>query len=122
MNKFLISNIILGCITSCAGWNNSQIKVENPHYQSYQYNNEKGYEVRFQLKDKKAVPEYVVLNNIRQDIPTNNKNAQGIYSVKVIAETREIQNYNVKGDTRENGIGFRIGKEEVFQPVDFKRK
>lgn len=118
MNKFLYSNIIFASIFSCASISQDCVRVKEATYELYQMAEERGYHLRFQVKTKNAIPKYVVMNKIKQDIPNNATN--GMYSVKVIAQTQRIQGYKVEGTNQENGIMFQVGSKEIYQKVNFK--
>ncbi len=104
-------------LTSCTSQN--KIKVTDAYYSPYQYGDEKGYNVHFIIKNKGVIPSYIILNKIQQKIyPPEQKTS--IYTLKVVAESRKINDFKPVISNKENGIGFVLDSEEVFVPVKFQ--
>lgn len=126
MKKTYIRNVIIGIFLSftfisCQIFQSKEIpKVIDPSYSTYNNSGEKGYEVTFGLSQE-AEPIFLIINKIKHPISSENKNGL-VYKVKVIAETRKIENHKVEGTSEENGIIFRVKGQEVYKPVRFTLK
>ena len=75
--------------------------------------------MNFTLKDKHAQPVALILNHIEQKIPADAASS-GNYTVNVIAQSRRILDFKPKKTSKEDGIYFKNGEENVFKPVNFK--
>ena len=116
----LIIISLFAYIFSCVG-QKCYPEVKNATYKPYQMNGERGYIVEFELSNENVKPVAVVINRIKRTISPADKNGLK-YRINVIAETRKIHNYKVKGSDKQNGIYFSPENEKSFQPVDFKLK
>ncbi|WP_143068758.1 hypothetical protein [Kaistella treverensis] len=105
-------------IFSCVG-QKSYPEVKNATYKPYQINGERGYIIEFELSNDNVKPAAVVINRIKKTISPADKNGLK-YRINVIAETRKILNYKVKGSEKENGIYFSSENEKSFKPVEFE--
>jgi len=116
----LIIISLFAWIFSCVG-QKSYPEVKNATYKPYQINGERGYIIEFELSNDNVKPAAVVINRIKKTISPADKNGLK-YRINVIAETRKILNYKVKGSEKENGIYFSPESEKSFKPVEFELK
>ena len=116
----LIIISLFAYIFSCVG-QKCYPEVKNATYKPYQIEGERGYIVEFELSKNIPKPVAVVINRIKQTISPADKNGLK-YRINVIAETRKIHNYKVKGSDKESGIYFSPESDKSFKPVDFKLK
>lgn len=126
MKKNIVYNVIFNAlllfpIFSCKNFCLVKApEIVNPQYSIYHFEGEKGYNVSFTLKSD-AEPVAIVFNKIKQKI--NPENKQGLnYKIRVIAETRKIENYKIEGTALENGIIFKVNNKEVLKAVKFSLK
>lgn len=126
MKKTYIRNTFIGfflslLVISCKIFQSNEIpKVIDPSYSIDHFSDERGYSVSFELS-KEAEPIFLIINKIKQPITLENKSGLE-YKVKVIAETRKIENHQTQGTLQENGIVFKVKNQEVFKPVNFRLK
>ena len=115
----LISLVAISCNTKTSA--NALPKVKKAYYTSYDIKGEKGYDVYFTLKPSAYSASAISINKIKQDIKSvDYKDNQ--YHLKVIAESRIISGYKVKGSTEGNGIYLKKGDQISFLPVKFEFK
>lgn len=116
VSVFLVLNTI-SCINANSA--NSLPKVKNAYYSTYNIKGEKGFDVEFETKNNEYLPESIIINNVKQSLETAEKTGNH-YKIKVIKESRMIENFKIVSDNRENGIIFKTDKNLYFQPIQFK--
>ena len=109
----VMSLFTISCISK------NSVLVENPSYKIYSRNEERGYIVKFSLKNNHTDPVALVLNHIEQEIPADAA-SDGNYEVNVIAQSRRILDFKPKKTTKEDGIYFKNGQGNIFKPINFK--
>lgn len=97
-------------------------KIKEAYYKITTEPKERFYQVQFELTNDLYIPEAIVLNKIEQKIQPENKTGNQ-FSIKVIAESRQINGFKAKSSDQPNGLIFRKNNgEECFVPVNFKMK
>ena len=115
-NGFLLA-ITFALISSCTAKGLPEIK--NAQYSTYNFDQERGYHVEFDLSHDSILPQSVVLNRIKQPVPPEAK--EGLhYKVNVISQSRKIFGFKPTVVDEENGIYFKTDTAEVFKKVEFK--
>ena len=114
-NGFLLA-ITFAVISSCTA--KGLPKVKNAQYSTYNFNQERGYNVEFELSHDSILPQSVVLNRIKQPIPVEAKDGLH-YKVKVLTQSRKIFGFKPIVVEKENGIYFKTDTAEVFKKVEF---
>lgn len=115
----LFSLILISISISCK---TKQLpKVLNPEYESYSFDNEKGYKVKFELSHDSILASAVVINRIKQNISEDSKTGLK-YDVNVIAQSRKIFGFKPHIIESPDGIFFKTDTADVFKQVDFKLK
>lgn len=119
ISSFLLV-LFLICSLSCATKTVAKLPtISNAQYKSYTINDERGYDVNFQISDASAEPVGIIINRIQQTISPENR--EGLhYHVNVIAQSRKIAGFKAQGSKRPDGIIFKVGdmyyvKEVLFQ-------
>lgn len=96
-------------------------EVENATYSMYDFADEKGYTVNFELKNSANLPIAVIVNGITQKVSLV-KSSTGTYTANVVSQSRKIHNFGPEMTDRPNGFLFLSNGKEVFQPVNFTLK
>lgn len=96
-------------------------KVLNPEYESYSFDSERGYKVKFELNHDSIPASAVVINRIKQNISEDSKSGLK-YDVNVIAQSTRIFGFKPQIIESPDGIFFKTDTADVFKEVDFKLK
>lgn len=96
-------------------------KVSNPEYQSYSFDGERGYKVKFELNHDSIPASAVVINKIKQNISEDSKSGLK-YDVNVIAQSTRIFGFKPQIIESPDGIFFKTDTVDVFKEVDFMLK
>ncbi|MDO5615573.1 MAG: hypothetical protein Q4G16_05240 [Cruoricaptor ignavus] len=123
MNNKLIYNtfILLGLFFLLSACKSAGLpKITEPSYSTFNHGTERGYKVKFQLKNDTAKPTAVVINKVKQNISEENK-IGNTYQVNIIAQSQKILGFKANIVEKPNGIFFQTNSgEEVFEEVNFK--
>ncbi|MEN2434025.1 hypothetical protein AAH994_01225 [Weeksellaceae bacterium A-14] len=104
----------------CCNSQKKNIKVSQAYYRTFITTNEKGYDLFFSVNRVDAIPKYIIINSIKQNIFPDNQVKIKKYHFRVLSESRLIDNYRAEIRKKQNGIGFMLDSEEVFVPVKFQ--
>lgn len=104
----------------CCSSQNKKIKVSQAYYRTFTTQNEKGYDLFFTVNSVHALPKYIVINKIRQNVFPDDQLKNNKYHFRILSESRLIHGFRAEISGKENGIGFGTGAGEDFIPVKFR--